>query len=147
MDSILRAVAVYVLILVLVRISGNRTLSQITTFDFVLLLVIAETTQQALTGDDYSITNLAILSGTLVALTIALSFVTYHVPGAARWIEGAPLILVREGRVLRDRLRKERVTEEEILEAAREKHGLERLDQVKYAVLEISGDITIIPAE
>ena len=147
MDSILRAVAVYVLIFVLVRISGNRTLSQITTFDFVLLLIIAETTQQALTGDDYSITNLAILSGTLVALTIGLSFVTYHVPGAARWIEGAPLILVREGRVLRDRLRKERVTEEEILEAAREKHGLERLDQVKYAVLEISGDITIIPAE
>lgn len=147
MDSILRAAAVYGILLILIRASGNRTLSQITTFDFVLLLIIAETTQQALTGDDYSVTNMAILSGTLIFLTIVLSFATYHFPAVGRWVDGAPLILVREGKVLEDRCRKERVTKEEILESARLKHGLERLDQVKYAVLEVSGDITIIPAE
>lgn len=147
MDTVLRAVAVYWILLVLVRVSGKRTLAQVTTFDFVLILIIAETTQQALLGDDFSITNMALLSGTLIFLDLTLSFLTFHVPVVGRWIDGTPLILVREGKVLKDRLRKERVTVEEILEAARDKHGLERLDQVKYAVLEVGGDITIVPSE
>lgn len=147
MDAVLRAVAVYAILLVLIRISGKRTLAQVTTFDFVLILIIAETTQQALLGNDFSVTNMALLSGTLISLSLLLSIVAYYVPTVGKWIDGAPLVLVSEGEVLRDRLRREHVTIEDILEAARQKHGLERLEQVKYAVLEKSGDISIVPGD
>jgi uncharacterized membrane protein YcaP (DUF421 family) len=65
----------------------------------------------------------------------------------SKWVDGAPLIVVRDGEILKDRVRKELVTEEDILESARQKHGIERMDQIKYAVLEKSGDISIIPKE
>ena len=147
MDSVLRAVGVYLILLVLLRISGKRTLSQVTTFDFVLILIIAETTQQALLGEDYSLTNMTIIASTLVALSLVFAYVDFYLPQVSKWVDGAPLIVVRDGEILKDRVRKELVTEEDILESARQKHGLERMDQIKYAVLEKSGDISIIPAE
>ena len=147
MDSVLRAVGVYLILLVLLRISGKRTLSQVTTFDFVLILIIAETTQQALLGEDYSLTNMTIIASTLVALSIVFAYVDFYLPQVSKWVDGAPLIVVRDGEILKDRVRKELVTEEDILESARQKHGIERMDQIKYAVLEKSGDISIIPAE
>jgi uncharacterized membrane protein YcaP (DUF421 family) len=146
-DSVLRAIGVYLILLVLIRISGKRTLSQVTTFDFVLILIIAETTQQALLGDDYSLTNMTIIASTLVLLSLLLAYVDFYLPQVSKWIDGAPLIVVRDGEILKDRVRKELVTEEDILESARQKHGIERMDQIKYAVLEKSGDISIIPAE
>ena len=147
MDSVLRAVGVYLILLVLLRISGKRTLSQVTTFDFVLILIIAETTQQALLGEDYSLTNMTIIASTLVALSLVFAYVDFYLPNVSKWVDGAPLIVVRDGEILEDRVRKELVTEEDILESARMKHGIERMDQIKYAVLEKSGDISIIPAE
>jgi uncharacterized membrane protein YcaP (DUF421 family) len=147
MDSVLRAVGVYLILLVLLRISGKRTLSQVTTFDFVLILIIAETTQQALLGEDYSLTNMTIIASTLVALSLVFAYVDFYLPQVSKWVDGAPLIVVRDGEILKDRVRKELVTEEDILESARQKHGIERMDQIKYAVLEKSGDISIIPAE
>ena len=133
--------------LVLLRVSGKRTLSQVTTFDFVLILIIAETTQQALVGEDYSLTNMVIISSTLVVLSIGFSFVDFYLPQVSKWVDGAPLIVVRDGKLLMDRARKELVTEEDVLESARQNHGIERMDQIKYAVLEKGGDISIIPKE
>jgi uncharacterized membrane protein YcaP (DUF421 family) len=147
MDSVLRAVGVYMILLILLRISGKRTLSQVTTFDFVLILIIAETTQQALLGEDYSLTNMTIIASTLVLLSLLLAYVDFYLPQVSKWVDGAPLIVVRDGEILKDRVRKELVTEEDILESARQKHGIERMDQIKYAVLEKSGDISIIPKE
>ncbi len=147
MDSVLRAVGVYLILLVLLRISGKRTLSQVTTFDFVLILIIAETTQQALLGEDYSLTNMTIIASTLVALSLGFSFVDFYLPQVSKWVDGAPLILVREGKLLEDRLRRELVTVDDILESARLAHGIERMEQIKYAVLEKGGDISIIPEE
>jgi uncharacterized membrane protein YcaP (DUF421 family) len=145
MDSILRGLAVYVILLVVFRISGKRTLSQVTTFDFVLLLIIAEVTQQALLGQDYSITNFVLLVVTLLGLDIALSLLKQHFPRLDRLLEGQPLIIVENGCPLRDRMGKARVDEEDVLTAARHLHGLERMEQIKYAVLERNGGITIIP--
>ena len=145
MDSVLRGLAVYVILLVVFRISGKRTLSQVTTFDFVLLLIIAEVTQQALLGQDYSITNFVLLVVTLLGLDIALSLLKQHFPRLDRLLEGQPLIIVENGRPLRDRMGKARVDEEDVLTAARHLHGLERMEQIKYAVLERNGGITIIP--
>lgn len=145
MESVLRATLIYVFLLVVFRIAGKRSLAQITTFDFILLLIIGEATQQALLGDDYSVVNACIVIATLILLEIVLSHVAARFPTFDRAIEGLPLVVVDNGKPLKDRLRRERLDENEILAAARELHGLERMDDIKYAVLERSGGITIIP--
>ena len=146
MDSVLRAVAIYVFLLLIFRITGKRSLAQITAFDFVLLLIIGEATQQALLGDDFSIINAWVVIGTLMFLELGLSLVKEWFPKLDRLLESAPLIVVDHGRLLTDRMAQERVDLSDVMAAAREHHGLERLEQIKYAVLERSGGISIIPA-
>lgn len=145
METILRGVAIYVILLVIIRLSGRRTLAEMTPFDFVLLLIVAETTQQALLGDDFSITNAALLIVTLFTLDIALSHIKARRRGIGLLIDGTPTILVRHGHLEERAMRRARVTRDDVLAAARIQQGLERLDQIKYAVLEISGEISIIP--
>ncbi|HOL72857.1 MAG TPA: DUF421 domain-containing protein [Bryobacteraceae bacterium] len=145
MDSVVRAIVVYGLVWALFRVSGKRTLSEATTFDFVLLLIIAETTQQALLGEDYSITNAFLLVTTLIGIDVALSLVKRRFPRFDKVMDGQPIIIVENGRPLEDRMRQARVDEADILEAARRLQGLERMEQIKYAVLEQSGGISIVP--
>ncbi|WP_119462739.1 DUF421 domain-containing protein [Rhodospirillaceae bacterium SYSU D60014] len=147
MDAVLRAFAIYAVLLVLFRISGRRTLSQMTTFDFVLLLIIGEATQQALLGEDFSLTNAFLVIMTLLAIDIGLSLVKQRSKTAEKLIDGVPMIIVENGRLLHDRMRKSRIDEADVLEAARRLQGLERLDQIKFAVVEVSGGITVIPKE
>lgn len=147
MDTVLRAVAIYVILLVAVRLSGRRTLSELTTFDFILVLVISEAVQQGLVGDDYSVTNAAVIVVTLVLVDVALSFVKTRFEWVQKVLEGVPTVLVEHGRPLRERMKKARVSEDDIMESARELQGLERMDQIKFAVLEVGGRITIIPAD
>ena len=147
MDSVVRAVAVYLFVLVVFRISGKRSLSQITTFDFILLLIIGEATQQALLGDDFSVVNAWVVIATLMALEIVLSHVEGRWPTFGRMVGSLPVVVVENGRLLEDRANREGVTLTEILAEGREKHGLERLDQFKYAILERHGGISVIPTE
>ena len=147
MDAILRAVSIYFVLLIIFRISGKRTFAEVTPFDFVLLLIIAETTQQGLLGEDFSVTNCFILVTTLIVIDIGLSMVQQRSAWLAKLIEGTPVIVMEEGRLLQKRADRARISEGDILEAARRLHGLERLDQVKYAVLERHGGITIIPKD
>jgi len=130
-----------------IAVSGRRTLGQMTTFDFVLLLIIAETTQQALLGEDFSLTNAGLLIVTLMVIDIGLSLLRERWPRLDRLIEGLPLILVEDGRLIKERVEQSRVDEEDILAAARESQGIERMDQIKYAVLERNGGISIIPKQ
>lgn len=145
MDAVLRGLITYLFVFVVFRIAGRRTLSEATTFDFVLLLIVAETTQNALIQSDQSMTNAALLIVTLVGLDILLSLLKQRLGWLERWIDGTPLVLVEDGTLHRDRMRKARIDESDILEAAHDKQGLERLDQIKYAVLERGGSISIIP--
>ncbi|MDK4199920.1 DUF421 domain-containing protein [Pseudomonas sp. HR1] len=145
MESVLRAAALYAFLLVLFRITGRRALSEITTFDFVLLLVIGEATQQALLGDDFSVINAFVVIATLVLIDILLSLFKESSPRVGRFLDGVPLIVVEYGKPLTERLRKARLTEEDILEAARQSQGLERLEQIRFAVLEKNGQISVIP--
>lgn len=145
MQLALRAVFIYLFLLVLTRISGRRTLAQMTTFDLVLLLVIGEATQQALLGNDFSIVTALVVITTLVALDVALSLVKARAPAVDRAIDGVPVILLADGEMHRDRMERARVDESDILEAARQGQGLERLEQIRYAVLERRGNITVIP--
>jgi uncharacterized membrane protein YcaP (DUF421 family) len=111
----------------------------------VLLLIIAETTQQALLGEDFSVTNSFLLITTLIGVDIALSVFKQRYPRLDNAIEGQPMILVEHGRPIAERMDKERVDASDILEAARRLRGLERMEQIKYAVLERDGKITIVP--
>ncbi|MEK0361806.1 MULTISPECIES: DUF421 domain-containing protein [unclassified Pseudomonas] len=145
MDSVLRAAAIYLVVLVVFRLAGRRTLSELTTFDFVLLLIIGEATQQALLGDDFSIANATLVIVSLVTFDIALSLLKNKSQWFAKLIDGEPMIIVEYGQLLERRVRKARIDENDILEAARHSQGLERIDQIKFAILEKDGKISIIP--
>ena len=147
MESVVRVIAIYVFLLLVFRIAGRRTLSQMTTFDFVLLLIISEQTQQAMVDNDPSLTNAFLMILTIVGLDIALSLVKQRSPQIEKWLEGTSTIIVENGRPLKDRMAKARVDESDVLTAARHLQGLEHMEQIKYAVLERSGGITIIPKE
>jgi uncharacterized membrane protein YcaP (DUF421 family) len=146
MESVLRASAIFVFLLLVFRVTGKRSLAQITTFDFVLLLIIGEATQQALLGDDFSVMNAWIVIATLMGLDLLLSQLKHRFPGLDPVIDSVPLVVVADGKLIEERAGHERVDLEDVLAAAREKHGLERLEQIKYAVLERIGGISIIPA-
>jgi uncharacterized membrane protein YcaP (DUF421 family) len=145
MNPVIRGLAVYIFVLIVFRILGKRSLKEVTTFDFVLLLILSETTTDALIGEDYSLTACFIMVCTLVGTDYLFSKLKDQFKGFAIASEGAPLIMVEKGKPLRVRMEKSRVDEEDILEAARLLHGLERMDQIKYAVLERDGSISIIP--
>jgi uncharacterized membrane protein YcaP (DUF421 family) len=146
MESVWRGVAVYLFLLILFRIAGKRSVAQITTFDFVLLLIIGEATQQALLGEDFSVTNAFLVIGTLLAMEIGFTLLKRRWPILDIWLDGVPMIIVENGVALKKRMHKARVDEEDVLAAARERHGLERMDQIKFAILERSGGISIVPA-
>lgn len=147
MDAVIRAAVVYAFVLLVFRAAGRRTLSELTGFDFVLLLIIGESTQQALLGDDFSITNAVLLIVTLFGIDIGLSYLKEYWPGAAKAIDGQPTMLIAEGEVDRRALKRARVDVDDIMSAARETQGLERLDQIRHAILETNGGISIVPAK
>jgi uncharacterized membrane protein YcaP (DUF421 family) len=145
MNPVVRGLAVYLFVFVIFRILGKRSLAEITTFDFVLLLIISETTTDALIGEDFSLVACFTMVCTLVGVDWIMSKLKDKSKMFQLVSEGAPLVIVDHGKPLRKRMEKCRVDEEDVMEAAREHHGLERMDQVKYAVLERDGSISIIP--
>ena len=147
MDTVIRAACVYALLLIIFRIAGKRSLAQITTFDLVLTLIISEAIQQAMVDNDNSMTNAFILVITLVVLDVGLSLLKQRSKHVDRIIEGLPVIVLEGDTLHRDRMMRERIDESEIVGAARAAHGLERLDQIKYAVVEPNGRITVVPRE
>jgi uncharacterized membrane protein YcaP (DUF421 family) len=147
MDAVVRAGAIYIFLLVMFRIAGERTLASITTFDFVLLLIISEATQQAMIGEDFSLTRALLVIATLVGLDIGLSLLKGRWRLLQKIVDGVPLVVVENGHVLADRMRRARIGIDDILQAARAGQGLESMDQIKYAVLERTGEISIIPKQ
>ena len=145
MNPVLRAVVVYLFLFIVFRFMGKRSLASITTFDFVVLLIISEVTQNALVGEDFSITNALVLISTLMGIDIVLNFFKQKFKPFDKVAESVPLIVVDHGQPLKERMQKSGVDEEDVMQAARQKQGLERMDQIKYAVLEKDGSISIIP--
>ena len=117
METVLRTIAVYLILLVLIRLTGRRTLAQFTAFDFLVLLT----------------------------MDIVFSLLGRDSLLFSKLVNGVPMILVEEGRLLRARLRKARLTEDQVLAAARRTQGIYRLEDIKYAILEASGEISVIP--
>lgn len=145
MEIILRTAGLYVFLIIIFRLAGKRALSEANTFDFVVLLIISEVTQQALVGKDYSVTTAMLAITTLVGLGLLLAAIKQKSRAAERLLDGGPVIIIHEGELLRDRMRKLHVDEDDILEAAHAQTGTPALDGIRYAVVEKDGQISIIP--
>ncbi|UZE21183.1 DUF421 domain-containing protein [Pseudomonas sp. B21-056] len=147
MDSVLRAAAMYLALMVLFKIAGRRSLADLTTFDFVLLMIIGEATQQALLGDDFSLTNALMVIVTLIAIDVGLSLLKQRSQWVSQLVDGGPTIIVEDGRILQGRMRLARLVEADIMEAARSSQGIETLAQIKFAIIERNGKISVIAKE
>lgn len=147
MNPVIRGIVVYLFLFIVFRFMGKRSVAAITTFDFVVLLIISEVTQNALVGQDYSVTNAMVLICTLMGLDIVLSLIKNKFKKFDQVAESTPLIIVDHGRPLEERMKKSGVEKDDIMQAARQLQGLERIDQIKYAVLEKDGSISVVPEE
>ncbi|ELW1648123.1 DUF421 domain-containing protein [Enterobacter oligotrophicus] len=147
MDMVFRALAIYLFLMVVFKVAGRRALLQMTSFDLILLLIISEATQQALLGDDFSITGAMITITTLVVVDIIFGLMKKYFSPVENILDGTPVILVDNGVPLRDKLKKVDVSCDDILVSARQNHGITELSEIKYAILERNGHISIIPFE
>jgi len=144
MEIVIRTAAIYFALYIVLKIAGNRTLLRMTSFDFVLLLIISEATQQAMLPDDLSVTSAIIAIVTLFCIDIIFSLIKNHIPLADKFFDGSPIILVEHGRLLTWRIKKVNLTQDDIMEIARTKQGIECISQIKFAIMEKNGDISII---
>jgi uncharacterized membrane protein YcaP (DUF421 family) len=137
--------SVYLLLLLIFRIAGRRTLAETSSFDLVLLLIIGETTQQAMVGQDDSVLTAAIAILSLVSIDMTIHYLKQTFPVFDRLLEGYPILLVNQGKVQRLALRANGLDEEDLQEAARLSHGLAEVKEVRQATLERDGKISIVP--
>jgi uncharacterized membrane protein YcaP (DUF421 family) len=144
MDLVLRAVAVFAFILLLTRVIGKRELGSLQPFDLILLIVLGDALQQGLTQDDYSLTGAVLVVGTLAVLQVLVSWLSYRFASLRPLLEGDPIVVLQDGKVIERNLRRERLTVEELAEAARGQQ-IAHLADVRFAILETSGTISFIP--
>lgn len=144
METVLRVAAIYLIVFAGLRVMGKREFGQLSPLELVTLLMIPEIVSQALTGEDYSVTNAAIGVATLLVLVFGTSLLMHRFKKAEAIIAGEPAVLVRHGKLLEDTMNAARVTADELFEEMH-KTGLLRLDQVDWAILEPDGRIAIVP--
>ena len=145
-EKVLRSVAVYLFLLLAFRFTGKRQVGQLTPFDLVLLLIISNVVQNAVIGNDNSLGGGLIGAVTILALNYAVVEVAYRFKRARRLLEAQPTLLIHNGRVLHENLRRERVTLDELMAALR-KHGVVEPARARFAVLEESGEISVVARE
>jgi uncharacterized membrane protein YcaP (DUF421 family) len=145
MDLVLRAVVIFAFIFLLTRIIGKRELGSLQPFDLILLIVLGDALQQGLTQDDYSLTGAILVVGTIAVLQVFVSWLSYRFPRSRPILEGEPVIIVQDGKVIERNLKRERITVEEITEAARQQQ-IAHVGDIRFAVLETSGQISFIKA-
>ncbi|HEY2269882.1 MAG TPA: YetF domain-containing protein [Streptosporangiaceae bacterium] len=143
MDIAIRAVALYVFIVFLMRIIGRRELSTLTPFDLVLLIVLGDAIQQGLTQDDYSVTGAIIAISTLATMQLVTSFVSYRFKAFRKILKGEPIVLVEDGKLLDRNLRRERLTAGDVAEEMRLQQ-IATFDEVRWAILESNGTISFV---
>jgi uncharacterized membrane protein YcaP (DUF421 family) len=138
---------IYFVLLIVFRIAGRRALLQMTSFDLILLLIISEATQQALLGDDFSVTGAALTIITLIVLDISLGFIKKKTTWVDYMLDGSPVILVEYGKPVGEKLRKTGITVDDIMVSARTNQGIHELSRIKFAILEKNGHISIISTD
>src|SRR3954468_2891615 len=138
MDIALRAIVLYVFIVLVMRITGRRELASLTPIDLVLLIVLGDAIQQGLTQDDYSVTGALIAVSTLAALQVGSSYLSFRSGRARRVIEGLPMVVIQDGKLVEENLRRERMTADEVAEEMRQQQ-IGRFDEVEWGILETNG--------
>jgi uncharacterized membrane protein YcaP (DUF421 family) len=146
MDIVIRAALAYVFILFLTRAVGRRELSTLEPIDLILLVVLGDLIQQGVTQNDFSVTGMMLAAGTVAAMTVLFSYLGYSLPRLRPVLEGVPVILVEHGQPVDKNLKRERVTLEEVAAQARLQQ-VAQIGDIDWAVLETSGQISIIPKQ
>jgi uncharacterized membrane protein YcaP (DUF421 family) len=145
-EHVVRAIAVYAFLFVLLRWVGKKHVGELSPFDLIVLLILSETVQNAMISDDMSLVGGLISAGTLIAVSQGMSYVSWKSKRASRLLEGTPKILVRHGHRIEETMRSERVTISELTEAMRTE-GCANIADVRVAILENDGKISVIKRE
>jgi uncharacterized membrane protein YcaP (DUF421 family) len=141
MEIVIRAVVIFGFLWLVTRVVGRSTLGELSTFQLLLYVTMGDLVQQSITQQDYSLTSGILAVGVFALLTILLSWINSRWPGTRAMVHGIPVVIVKDGEPLIDVLRRERLSTNDLLAAAREK-GLRRLDDIELAVLEADGKIS-----
>ncbi len=141
-----KTAVLYIFVLMAMRMLGVREIGRLNAHDFVLVVVIANSVQNALVGGDSTLVGGLLSASTLLLLNLLLTWMLNHSTWLQKGMEGEPTVLLTNGRVQRKRMKREGVTEDELMAALRE-HGLTRTEDVRLAVLEVDGDISVVPRE
>jgi uncharacterized membrane protein YcaP (DUF421 family) len=144
MSIVVRIAVIYVFLLIALRLMGKREFGQLSPFELVTLLLIPEILTEALHEGEASLTSAFIGVSTLLSLVFITSLLAYRSPWFGRWTEGEPVVLVKHGDLVASAMHRERVTPQEIVSELH-KSGLERLEQVRWGVLEPDGKISFVP--
>ena len=141
---VLRALAIYVLVILLIRLSGKRAVGQFTPFDLVMLILLGNAVQNGINGGDNSLTGAAIMATTLIALNYAVAWLTSRSARAERIVEGAPVVIARDGKLFEKVLRREMISSRDFEESLR-MNNVEDVSEVELALLETNGSISVVP--
>jgi uncharacterized membrane protein YcaP (DUF421 family) len=145
LQIVIRTMAVYLVILGGLRLSGKREIGQMTVFDLVVLLLISNAVQNAMVGPDTSLTGGILAAVVLLVINIIIARLRLISPRMRRLVEGTPTLLILHGEVINEHMRREGVDAESLMAALRE-HGVEKISEVEMGVLEIDGSISVVPA-
>lgn len=144
MDIALRAVALYAFVVFLMRVMGRRELSSLSAVDLVLLIVLGDAIQQGLTQDDYSVTGAVIAVSTIAAVQVGISYLSFRSRRARRILEGEPIVIVQDGKLIERNMKRERLTEDEVAEEMRGQQ-IASVGDLAWGILESDGTMSFIP--
>jgi uncharacterized membrane protein YcaP (DUF421 family) len=146
MQIVLRAATLFFFLWLVTRALGRRELSELSTFELILMVVLGDLIQQGVTGNDFSVTGAMLAAGTFAMLVAMFSYASYRSPKAQEVLQGIPVVIVRDGETLPKVLEYERLTVEDVKDAAREQ-GIADLRQVTLGVLEADGKFSFLRTE
>jgi uncharacterized membrane protein YcaP (DUF421 family) len=143
MDIALRALFLYAFVILVMRVIGRRELSSLSAVDLVLLIVLGDAIQQGLTQDDYSVTGAVIAVSTIAAVQVGSSYLGFRSSRARKVLEGEPIVIVQDGKLIDANLKRERMTSDEVAEEMRMQQ-IASFDEVQWAIVENNGQISFV---
>jgi uncharacterized membrane protein YcaP (DUF421 family) len=143
MDIALRSFVIFFFLVFVTRVMGRRELSSLSPFDLILLIVLGDAIQQGLTQDDYSVTGAVIAVSTIAALQVGTSYVSFRSSRARRVLEGLPLVLIQDGKLIDENLKRERLDPDEVAAEMRLQQ-IGSFENVQWAILETNGSISFV---
>lgn len=142
----LRALIVYVFLLGALRLTGRRQIGQLSPFDFVMLFILSNAVQNSMNGGDNSVTGGLVLVITLILIHWLISYLTFKYKWFAQAIDGKPEVLIHNGKLIRVTMKKEKITQDE-LDSILRRNGVGKIEEVKVALVESNGQISVIKAD